>query len=154
MSTDNITLRIKKLDDNAVIPSYAKAGDAGLDLTAVSRDFENETNTVVYKFGIAVEIPQGYVGLLFPRSSNAKMTLSLTNSVGVIDSGYRGEIMAKFKIVKGHYESEQENFPRMFKRGERVVQLVLIKLPEVTIEEVSELSESERGEGGYGSTGK
>lgn len=153
MSRDNITLKIKKLHDNAVIPSYAKPGDAGLDLTVTDLEIDGVEHCVVYKFGIAVEIPEGYVGLLFPRSSNAKTDLLLTNSVGVIDSGYRGELMAKFKIVKAHFQSSEENFPVMYRRGDRAVQLVLTKIPAVVIEESEELSETERGAGGYGSSG-
>jgi dUTP pyrophosphatase len=153
MSTDNITLKIKKLHEKAVMPSYAKAGDAGLDLTVTDMDIDGTEHSVVYKFGLAVEIPEGYVGLLFPRSSNAKTDLLLTNSVGVIDSGYRGELMAKFKIVKAHFQNTDQNFPIMYRRGERAVQLILMKLPSVTIEESEELSETERGAGGYGSSG-
>ena len=78
----------------------------------------------------------------------------MTNSVGVIDSGYRGELMAKFKIVKGHFQSaEDKNFPYMYRRGDRAVQLILMKIPSVEIQETNELSETERGAGGYGSSG-
>ena len=151
---EHTTLKIKKLHENAVIPSYAKPGDAGLDLTVTESEVDSVEHSVIYKFGLAVEIPVGYVGLLFPRSSNAKTDLLLTNSVGVIDSGYRGELMAKFKIVKAHYQNEYDkNFPYMYRRGDRAVQLVLMKIPSVVIEEASELSETERGAGGYGSSG-
>jgi dUTP pyrophosphatase len=153
MSIEHTTLKIKKLHENAVIPSYAKPGDAGLDLTVTDLEIDGVEHCVVYKFGLAVEIPTGYVGLLYPRSSNAKTDLLLTNSVGVIDSGYRGELMAKFKIVKAHFQSSEENFPIMYRRGDRAVQLVLMKIPSVVIEEASELSETERGAGGYGSSG-
>lgn len=78
-------VRIKKLSEKAVIPSYSTAGDAGLDLTATSKEFDEHGN-VVYGTSLAIEIPYGYVGLLFPRSSNAKYDLLNTNSVGVIDS--------------------------------------------------------------------
>lgn len=78
-------VKIKKLNENAVIPTYAKDGDAGMDLTATSKSFD-EYGNVVYGTGLAFEIPKGYVGLLFPRSSNAKTDLFLTNSVGVLDS--------------------------------------------------------------------
>lgn len=78
-------VKIKKLNENAVIPTYAKDGDAGMDLTATSKSFD-EYGNVVYGTGLAFEIPKGYVGLLFPRSSNAKTELFLTNSVGVLDS--------------------------------------------------------------------
>lgn len=78
-------VKIKKLNENAIIPTYAKEGDAGMDLTATSKSFD-EYGNVVYGTGLAFEIPKGYVGLLFPRSSNAKTDLFLTNSVGVLDS--------------------------------------------------------------------
>ena len=139
----NVKLKIKKLHEHAVIPSYAKHGDAGMDLTATEKSYD-EFGNAVYKVGLAFEIPLGYVGLLFPRSSNSKQDLILSNSVGVIDSGYRGEVMVKFKRV-----GTQE-----YNEGERIAQLVIMKLPHVDIEEVDELTSSDRGEGGFGSTGK
>jgi dUTP pyrophosphatase len=138
-------VRIKKLDPNSVIPTYAKEGDAGLDLTAVSKTVDNSGN-IVYGTGLAFEIPQGYVGLVFPRSSNAKKDLWLTNSVGVIDSGYRGEVMFKYRPV-----SFQE---RTYMVGERIGQLIIMPYPHIEFEEADELSESERSTGGYGSSGK
>ena len=93
-------VRIKKLHENAVIPSYAKPGDAGLDLTATSKSYDRHHN-VVYGTGLAFEIPEGYVGLLFPRSSNFRYNVLLTNSVGVLDSGYRGEVMFKYRCSSG-----------------------------------------------------
>ncbi len=89
-------VKIKKLHKNAIIPQYAKSGDAGMDLVATSKSYDKHGN-VVYGTGLAFEIPKGFVGLLFPRSSNAKKDLLLSNSVGVLDSGYRGEVMFKFK---------------------------------------------------------
>ena len=89
-------IKIKKLSKDAVIPKYAKEGDAGMDLVATSKEYDGDGNTV-YGTGLAFEIPKEYVGLLFPRSSNAKTDLRLTNSVGVLDSGYRGEVMFKFR---------------------------------------------------------
>jgi dUTP pyrophosphatase len=143
MST--LHLKVKKLNKNAVTPKFAKPGDAGMDLTAISKEADTNNN-IVYGIGIALEIPEGYVGLIFPRSSNSKQDLLLSNSVGVIDSGYRGEIIVKFKKTISHANS--------YTIGERVAQLVLMKLPVVHIEEVTELSTSERGDGGFGSTGK
>ena len=155
MTQENIDLKIKKLHPDAIIPSFAKTGDAGLDLTAVEFDTDDNGNAV-YKIGLAFEIPQGYVGLLFPRSSNASKDLILSNSVGVIDSGYRGEVMVKFKFVKpfGTERALEGDFPVIYKVGERVAQLILMKLPNITIVETTLLSETERGTGGYGSTGK
>ena len=94
---NNFTLdiKVKKLHPNAVIPSYSKVGDAGMDLTITS-EIENTTFSVSYGFGIAMEIPKNYVGLVFPRSSVRNQELVLSNCVGVIDSGYRGELQATF----------------------------------------------------------
>lgn len=138
-------VKVKKLVENAVIPTYAKPGDAGLDLTATSVDIKGDK--VTYGCGLAIEIPTGYVGLLFPRSSNAKKDLLLTNSVGVIDSGYRGEVTAVFVI----YDDKEES---IYKVGERFAQLVILPYPEIELEEAEELSVTERGSKGYGSTGK
>ena len=84
---NKIELKIKKLHPDAVIPCYAKAGDAGMDLVAVSEKWNEQNTMVTYDTGLSIEIPEGYVGLLFPRSSVSKTTLNLANSVGVIDSG-------------------------------------------------------------------
>ena len=136
-------VRIKKLNENAVIPSYAKDGDAGMDMVATK--IINETlDSITYGTDIALEIPEGFVGLVFPRSSIRKTDLILSNSVGVIDSGYRGEIQATFKR-SGVYA---------YAVGDRIAQIMIIPHPDVEFNEVDELSDSERGEGGFGSTGK
>lgn len=140
-------VKIKRLNEKAVIPQYAKAGDAGLDLTATAMEFDKYGN-VVYHTGIAIEIPDGYVGLVFPRSSNCKKDLALTNSVGVIDSGYRGEITFKFRLYKSLFDSYKYDV------GERVGQLIIMPYPKIEFEEVEELTETERGASGYGSSGK
>jgi dUTP pyrophosphatase len=140
-----VELKIKKLHPEAVIPCYAKAGDAGMDLVAISEEWNKDNTMVTYDTGLSLEIPEGYVGLLFPRSSVSKTTLNLANSVGVIDSGYRGSLMLKFRYLE---EGD------VYDVGDRVAQLVIMKLPFVEITEVAELSSSERGEGGFGSTGK
>lgn len=135
-------VKIKRLNDKAILPTKAHATDAGYDLYASSCYYED--GMLHYGTGVAVEIPEGYVGLVFPRSSIANTHLTLSNSVGVIYSGYRGEVMAKFR--KGG--------SRGYHVGERIAQLIIIPYLEVTFEEVDELSDSDRGEGGYGSTGK
>ena len=146
-------VKIKKLHEGAKVPSYSKEGDAGLDFTAVEISRDNVGN-ITYHTGLAVEIPQGYVGLLFPRSSISKKQQFLTNCVGVIDSGYRGEIMAKFKPVMGTYDTILDLFEsNEYEIGDRVVQLLIIPYPQIEFEEVEELSETERNTGGYGSTG-
>ena len=140
-----MNVNIKKLDPAAKIPTYAKPGDAGMDLTAVSVDF-NDWDYLTYHTGLAIEIPKGYVGLLFPRSSVYKTGQQLSNSVGVIDSGYRGEIMLK-------YTREIESEKVAFKPGDRVGQIIILPYPEIEFQEVQSLSETQRGKGGYGSTG-
>lgn len=159
-------VKIKKLSSNAVIPKYAKEGDAGLDLTATIKEYD-EYGNVVYGTSLAIEIPFGYVGLLFPRSSNAKYDLLNTNAVGVIDSGYRGEIMMKYKptltewvdsnlggyVAYGCWTDSDDDI-KQYKIGDRIGQLIIIPYPQIEFEEVEELSESERGIGSYGSSGK
>jgi dUTP pyrophosphatase len=144
--TQGVMVKVKKLDPNAVIPSYSKVGDAGMDLT-ITREIENTSFSVSYGFGIAMEIPKGYVGLVFPRSSVRNQDLILSNCVGVIDSGYRGELQATFKKTNG-----LDSFK--YNTGERGAQIIILPYPQVFMTEVPELSNSERGEGGFGSTGK
>ena len=136
-------VRIKSLHPDAKTPKYAKSGDAGMDLRAVDFQMDDHGN-YVYHTGLAMELPVGYVGLLFPRSSVSKTGLSLRNSVGVLDSGYRGEIIFKFagSSAKPAYEI-----------GDRIGQIVILPYPQVEFEMVSHLSDSDRGAGGFGSTG-
>lgn len=154
-----LKVKIKKLHPDAVIPRYAKPGDAGLDLTAVSRTFDADGN-VVYGTGLAFEIPEGYVGLVFPRSSLSKKDIALSNAVGVIDSGYRGEVTAKFKPTNyfNCYEDygrivECPHYGSIYGIGERIAQMIILPYPQIEFEEVDELSQTERADGGYGSTG-
>lgn len=144
-----MTLKIKRLTEDAIMPIRAHEGDAGIDLTCTTITQElNEVGQLilVYHTGLAIEIPEGYVGLLFQRSSVYKKSIALTNAVGVIDSGYRGEIMAKFRATT-------DVVPAIYKPGERFAQLVIVPTLEYTIEESTELSESAREEEGFGSTG-
>lgn len=144
----NMELKFKRLSEDAILPIRANKSDAGLDLTATRITQEiNECGQLilVYHSDLAVEIPEGYVGLLFPRSSVAKKSLIATNCVGVIDSGYRGEIMSKMR-------STTDVVPAIFKPGERFAQLVIVALPEITIAEAAELSDSDRGDNGFGSS--
>lgn len=165
-------VKIKKLHPDAVIPAYSTSGSAGMDLTAVSKEYD-EYGNVHYGFGLAFEIPEGYVGLIFPRSSCAKFDLSLSNAVGMIDSDYRGEVTAKFKptlVCADFYESENrfsqydyiaipndDKFSRIpathYNIGDRVAQMIIMPYPKIEWEEVDELSETERNNSGYGSTG-
>lgn len=140
-------IKIKKIKENAVLPSKAHKSDAGFDLVATSKEFD-EYGNVVYGTGLAFEIPEGYVGLLFPRSSNAKKDLLLSNSVGVIDSGYRGEVLFKFKTTQ-----LQGKIYKTYEIGERIGQLIIMPYPNIEFVKVKELSDTERGYGGYGSSG-
>ena len=143
-----IDIKIKKLHPNAVIPQYAKAGDAGMDLTAVEILDESDYQ-ITYNIGLSIEIPEGFVGLIFPRSSIRNVGLSLSNSVGVIDSGYRGSLQATFNktlCINGKFNT--------YLVGTRVAQMIIIPYPQINFVEVEELSSTERGEGGFGSSGK
>jgi dUTP pyrophosphatase len=144
--SEGVMVKVKKLVPEAVIPSYSKVGDAGMDLT-ITKEIENTSFSVSYGFGIALEIPQGYVGLVFPRSSVRNQDLILSNCVGVIDSGYRGELQATFKKTQG-LDSVK------YKVGERGAQIIILPYPTIYMTEVPELSDTERGTGGFGSTGK
>jgi len=138
-------VRFKRLSKDAIIPGYSKNGDAGLDITATNVVTATEAQ-ITYGTGLAIEIPSGYVGLLFPRSSIRGTCLSLSNSVGVIDSGYRGEIRVTFNKVIKHGSS--------YNMGERIAQLIIMPYPHIVLEETDDLSSTERGVNGFGSTGK
>ena len=140
----SLKIRLKKLNPTAVTPSYSKDGDAGMDLTATTI-ISNTIDQVTYGTGISLEIPKDYVGLVFPRSSIRKYDLELTNSVGVIDSGYRGEIQLTFNKVN--------NKTTIYNVGDRVGQIMIIPYPKINIVESDELTITERGEGGFGSSG-
>ena len=135
-------IRIKKTHPNAVIPRYAHFGDAAVDLVATTK-WEDDYGNLCYGTGLAMEIPQGHVGLLFPRSSISKTNLRLANAVGVIDSGYRGEIILKFDKLGDH----------SYNVGDRVGQLMLTLVPSIQFVEVQRLPSSDRGDGGFGSSG-
>ena len=135
-------VKIKKIHPKAVIPQYAKKGDAGMDLTAV--DIEYGDKYITYKTGLAMSIPTGFVGLLFPRSSVYKTQQTLANSVGVIDSGYRGEIFLKFTRSTDEFE---------YSEGDRVGQIIIIPYPQIEFIKVDKLSDTDRSMGGFGSTG-
>ena len=152
-------VKIKKLNPNAVIPKYAKNGDAGMDLVATSV-ISDTPEQITYGMGIALEIPEGFVGLIFPRSSVRKTGLDLSNSVGVVDSGYRGELQATFNKVFGgdrfydETKNTEDTSNDFYKVGDRIAQIMIIPYPPIEFIEADELSNTERGEGGFGSTGK
>lgn len=145
MLNQKISVKVKSLHPDSKIPQYAKHGDAGMDLTATSKSYDEHGN-VCYGTGLAFEIPHGYVGLLFPRSSNTKKDLILGNSVGVIDSGYRGEVVFKFKATNWC-----DSFSD-YKLGDRIGQIIIMPYPQIEFNLVDELSSSDRGVGAFGST--
>ncbi len=146
--TDNISLPIKRLDPTVELPSYAYPGDAGLDIrSSEDVDLAPFQRTLIHT-GLAIALPDGYAGFMQPRSGLAiKEGLSIVNTPGLIDAHYRGELM----IIAINLDSEKTIH---IKRGDRIAQLVIQKVPAVELIEVEELDKTERGEGGFGSSGK
>ncbi|NDG53066.1 MAG: dUTP diphosphatase [Flavobacteriia bacterium] len=140
-------VKFKKLNSFAQNPQRANDSDAGFDLIATNKSFPSHSESGLYvEFGtgISLEIPKGYVGLLFPRSSISKTRHSLRNSVGVIDAGYRGEI--KFRFT-------DDPTATGYNTGDKIGQIVFIKLPKIEMQESENLEDSSRGSKGFGSTG-
>lgn len=144
-------VRIKKLNSEAIIPEYSMPGDAGMDLVAISKKYVDDLY-IEYGTGLAIEIPIGYVGLIFPRSSISDTDLTLSNSVGVIDSGYRGEIKFRFKASAELATYEERRDAIYYDIGDKIGQLIILPYPKIELEEVQELSKTKRNIGGYGST--
>lgn len=138
-------VKIKRLSEEGVVPKYAHQHDGCMDLTATSMKVTD--NYIEYGTSLAMEIPAGFVGLVFPRSSISKKELTLANSVGVIDAQYRGEIKLRF--------SSRGNamYPLYYKIGDRIGQIMIIPRPSISFKEVEELEDSTRGSGGFGSSG-
>lgn len=142
------TLKVKRLHPDAVLPSRATDGSAGYDLTTIESATFSDNH--VFSTGIAVQIPENHVGLVFSRSGMGfKQNLRLANSVGVIDCDYTGEVKVKLT-----HDSGVPNKFRSIKAGERIAQMVIVPFLSLKVEEVAELEATERGEKGYGSTGK
>ena len=142
-----LVVKISKVYEDAIIPTKAHKSDAGYDMYVHSSYINGDI--ISYGLGVKMEIPFGYVGLIFPRSSVFTQDLMLSNCVGVIDSGYRGEIQAKFRVTKDDYKN-------IYKPGDRCCQIIIMPFPYVVLKEVpeAELTLSDRGENGYGSSGK
>lgn len=138
---DFMSVKVKRLHPDAKIPIYAMEGDAGMDVFAVSK--QSNGNYIEYGTGLAFEIPKNHVCLIFPRSSISNKKLSQANSVGVLDSGYRGELKVRF------YKHGDEEYDI----GDKIGQIMVIPYPKLNILEVNELSSTQRGEGGFGSSG-
>jgi dUTP pyrophosphatase len=141
-------IKFKKLDEKAVIPTKAHTWDACYDLTAVSLKLDIDKNFVQYDTKLALEIPRGFAGLIYPRSSVSNYTLALCNSIAVIDSPYRGSILLRFRIVRA-----QNQELKIYSVGDRIGQLFIVPTLSVNFIEVNELDETDRGSGNFGSSG-
>lgn len=144
-------VKFKKLSEKAVLPTKAHATDAGLDL--VCTDIKSEINEcgqfiLVYHIGLAMELPKGYVGLIFPRSSISKKSVTLANCVAVIDCGYTGEILLKFRNTTG------DSIPAVYNVGDKIAQLVIMPYPEIEPVLTETLADTDRGDDGFGSSDK
>lgn len=180
-----LSIRFKKLDEKAIIPSYAHKGDVGMDLTAIDVEYDRESDMYIYHTGLAMETPQGFGTFIFPRSSNRRTDAYLCNHVAIIDSAiYRGELMLCFKnrqslkskALEAYEETMMNEVDKHgsygkafdakeavlqnpmnfapYKIGERIAQMVVMPYPQVQCEVVDELSETDRGANGFGSSGK
>lgn len=134
-------IKIKRIHPNAKIPKYSKEGDAGMDVYATSK--QEYSKFIEYGTGLVFEIPDGYVCLVFPRSSLSNKDLVLANHVGVLDSGYRGELVLRFRKIG----------EEVYDVGDRIGQIIILPYPYIEFEETKELSETQRGHGRFGSTG-
>lgn len=147
MSTNPVRLPVKRLDPTIELPSYAYEGDAGLDLRSSEDVTLKPFERRLVSTGLAIAIPEGYAGFVQPRSGMAlKHGLSMANTPGLIDSHYRGEL----KVIAINLDPSE---PIVIKRGDRIAQLVIQQVPVVSLVEVEELDETDRGAGGFGSSG-
>lgn len=193
-----MNIKVKILDNNAKLPVYSTPGSACMDVTCTFIEYMKDIDTYIFHTGLAFEIPENYVMLIFPRSSNRKTDCYMPNSVGVLDSDYRGELMILFKERNGYFvenasrvfnellqtvndnivvnledemidyyhKMDTHNFnskiitednnikPTPYQIGDKIAQIMIIPYPKVKFEVVNKLSASERGEGGFGSTGR
>lgn len=144
-----VDVKIKKLSPDAIIPKYETAGAAGMDIIPISLEYMENIDTWVYHSGLSFQLPEGYAMFIFPRSSNRKTNAYLTNSVGVLDSDYRGELLICFKNRDIDMKTPPYNI-----NGKAVAQIIVLPYPKVNFLEVETLEDSERGAGGFGSTDK
>lgn len=165
MSRNGLIVDIETCHKDGEIPEYQNEGDAGMDLKAVEKIKDTGTR-LWFKTGLKISIPEEYVGLIYPRSSITEKQLELGNSVGVIDSGYRGEIEVRFNKIPGFTNTDvygpgsyfgqrgidgaHEDF---YEVGDRVAQLVIMPYPHIQFNKVDDLEDTERGSDGFGSTG-
>jgi dUTP pyrophosphatase len=151
MSRELLQVRYKKLVEHAHAPRFGSEHAAGMDFVAIGRTYNEEFHYWEYSTGIAIEIPIGWAGLCFPRSSISNVPLILSNCVGVVDADYRGEVKARFR--KWQFEGMLEDSWKVYSPGDRIFQMLLVQNPEVRLVQADELSTTARGAGGWGSTG-
>lgn len=143
----SVQVLLSRIDPGVPVPSYATAGDAGVDLVTTSDVVIAPGERVVVGTGVAIALPAGHAGFVHPRSGlAARVGLSVVNTPGTIDAGYRGEI----RVCLINHDPRE---PIELRRGDRIAQLVVQRVEHVVFTEVAELPDSERGSGGYGSTG-
>ena len=141
-----VLLKLKKIDENAVIPKYAHEGDAGMDLYSTKQYLLKPGEIVLVSTGLKFEVPEGYELQIRPKSGLAlKYGITMPNSPGTIDAGYRGELGV---IIINHGKEDFKINP-----GDKIAQAILNKIEKAEIKIVEELSETSRGDGGFGSTG-
>lgn len=146
------TVKFKKLSPDAVIPERATDGSAGMDLFPV--EVSKDGDMIKCRFGFAMSIPKGHAAFIFPRSSIKNFRFALTNSVGLIDSDYRGEVMAFFRHIPSLSGGSIPDWAMWYEEGMAVAQMVIMPVPDYLVMEVDELDTTERGSGGFGSTNK
>lgn len=182
---EELTVKVFRMFPDVELPGYAHEGDMGMDIKAISLEYDRNLDLYIYHTGLVFEIPKGYGMFVCPRSSNSKTECYMPNSVGVIDSGYRGELTVRYKLRDGIFSAygveivqyvidnkdvwvstaldkyEHENFIELnkapYKIGDRIAQIVILPYPHINfspVEDIHELTTTDRGTGGYGSTGK
>ena len=155
-----IQIKFKKLHENAVIPKKAYESDAGFDVVAVSVEYNTDSGFLEYDLGFSTEIPEGYKGIVVPRSSISKYDLIMCNSPAQIDSSYRGSWKIRFKLVlpsNVNSETQTMNWEwikqiKKYKVGDKIAQIFIEPVLSVNLLETEELISTQRGEGGFGST--
>jgi dUTP pyrophosphatase len=141
-----VDVKIRKVHPDAVLPKRAHPTDAGMDVTAISMEMTEDY--IEYDTGLQFQLPAGYVMLIFPRSSNSKKDLLLCNSVGVLDAGYTGNLKFRFKLTTEGYTE------KIYNPGDKIGQIIILPYPEINFIETEEFDETDRGDGGFGSSGK
>jgi dUTP pyrophosphatase len=155
-------IKVKKLCDEAILPCKATSSDAGYDVVAIDDGIVDDLGFIQYKTGIAIEPDKGYHVEIFPRSSISKYDLVLANSIGLVDNGYRGEILVRFKPTLRFMQTPMSvnaytvvpDVLRKYKKGDKIAQLVVRETIHADFEFVSDLETTDRGTGGFGSTGR